>query len=116
MGFVKGRWCYLYRAIDSAGALLIKVNRIRCDVDIDNGSILAGELRDARLEHSFVANARFFRASRKRSSSVDIPGSKESTALRQNPTRPAFQAAFLKATNSVLVAASRCEIGRASCR
>jgi hypothetical protein len=28
-------------------------------------------------------------------------------ALRQNPTRPPFQAAFLKATNSVLVAASR---------
>ena len=32
------------------------------------------------------------------------------TALRQNPTRSAFQAAFLKATNSVLVAASRCAL------
>jgi len=31
-------------------------------------------------------------------------------ALRQNPTRSAFQAAFLKATNSVLVAASRCAL------
>jgi hypothetical protein len=32
------------------------------------------------------------------------------SALRQNPTRSAFQAAFLKATNSVLVAASRCAL------